>query len=184
MKNRGFRILIAFLPICAFTCLPAARATLMQILDLPALVAAADRIVVADVHSVQAAWDRSHTSIYTTVKVSVREGWKGPSRPDESLTLRQIGGTVGDIEMTVHGMPRFSVGERALLFLHRTQVVGMAQGKRSLRWEPTARRWLVRSADRSAAVALAPRGKLRGADPDPDEDLDSLRAKVRELVGK
>ena len=127
---------------------------------------------------------RFHRSLYTTVQASVCESWKGPSTSDEAITIRQPGGTVGEIEMTVHGMPRFSEGERALLFLHGTHVVGMGQGKRSLRWEPAARRWLVRPADRSAAFVLAPRGRLRGAEPEAEEDLDSLRTKIRGLVGK
>jgi hypothetical protein len=183
MRTRCWHILVAVVPLGVLTGLPAARATLMRFMDLPELVGASDRIVVADVRTVQSAWDGSHRSIHTTVEVSVRESWKGTSASDEAITIRQLGGTVGEIEMTVHGMPSFSVGERALLFLHGTQVVGMEQGKRRLRWESATRRWLVGPAARTTAVLRAPRGKLRGTDPDAAEDLDSLRAKIRSLVG-
>jgi len=162
---------------------PVALASLLRALDLAALTAGADRIVVADVLSVQAAWDGAHRGIHTTVAIVVRESWKGDAPVSGQLVIRQPGGTVGDIEMTVRGMPVFVPGERSLLFLHRSQVVGMAQGKRNLRWQPAAQRWLVEPADHSEVVEVDGKGRLRAAAPDRGEDLDGLRGKVRSLVG-
>jgi hypothetical protein len=163
---------------------PAATASLIRAMDLAALTAAADRIVVADVLAVQAAWDSAHRTIHTTVEISVRESWKGDAPVDRHLTVRQPGGTVGDIEMTVRGMPVFATGERSLLFLHRSLVVGMAQGKRNLRWQAAERRWLVEPADHAEVVAVGRDGRLRAAGTDRAEDLDGLRGKVKTLVGK
>jgi hypothetical protein len=159
-----------------------AQATLMRAMELPELVATADRIVVADVLTVQAAWDSSRRAIHTTVEIGVRESWKGYASQDGRITLRQLGGTVGEIEMTVHGSAKFAVGERALVFLRGAQVVGMAQGKRSLRWEAARRRWLAAPTDPASTVRLGPQGLLPAA-PDAEEDLDTLRTKVRNLVG-
>jgi hypothetical protein len=168
----------------AFVGLPTAHATLLRALDLTELVAAADQIVLADVLSVQAAWDGSHRTIHTIIEIGVRESWKGLPPTNGRITIRQLGGTVGEIEMTVHGTPKFSVGERALLFLHGSQVVGMSQGKRDLRWDAAGRRWRVAPADRSTAVSIGSQGQLRGAEPDRVEDLDTLRARIRGLVGR
>src|SRR5512136_451443 len=104
MHKRCWHILLAFVPVWVLSGRPA-EATLLRLLDLPELVAAADRIVVADVQSSHAAWDASHRTIYTTVEIRVRESWKGPSPSDGAITLRHLGGTVGEIEMTVHGAP-------------------------------------------------------------------------------
>jgi len=163
---------------------PAATASLLRALDLSALVTEADRIVIADVLSVRAAWDPGHRSIHRTVDLGVRESWKGTVPTDGRITIRQLGGVVGDIEMKVHGMPAFTVGERALLFLRRSQVVGMSQGKRNLRWEATSKRWLVEHAYDGSVVVLDGRGKLVPAPRQPSEPIDELRARVRSLVGR
>jgi hypothetical protein len=161
----------------------AAQATLMRALALPELVADADRIVVADVLSVQAAWDGSHRNIHTTVEIGVRESWKGLPSKDGRIMIRQLGGVVGEIEMSVQGAAKFSVGERTLLFLHGAHVVGMSQGKRNLRWEMAGRRWLAAPSAHGSTIRLDAQGKLRAAEPEPVEELDTLRAKVRALIG-
>jgi hypothetical protein len=169
---------------CMLISLPEAMASLVRALDLAELTADADQVVVGDVLSVQAAWDAAHRNIHTTVEIGVRENWKGSPPAGGRITIRQLGGTVGEIEMTVYGMPAFSVGERALLFLRRSQVVGMSQGKRNLRWETAGQRWLADGAAGSEAVTVDSRGRLHTAGPSRTETLDSLREKVRSLVGK
>jgi len=56
-------------------------ASLVRALALDELVAAADQVVVADVVTVQSAWDESHRVIHTTVEMGIRESWKGAA-PD------------------------------------------------------------------------------------------------------
>jgi hypothetical protein len=184
MRERLFavRFAVAAAGLCVAT--PLAMASLVRALDLAGLTTGADRIVVADVLSVQAAWDAAHRTIHTAVEVSVRESWKGETPAGGRLTIRQLGGTVGEIEMTVRGMARFAVGERTLLFLRRSQVMGMSQGKRSLRWEPIERRWLVDPADHSEVVTIDRNGGLRAVGAGRAEALDSLRDKVGGLLGK
>ena len=113
------------------------------------MVERAERIAVVDVVSVQAAWNARHERITTAVQLQIVESWKGGLQPGTQLTVLQPGGTVGDVTTTVDGMPRFTPGERTLVFLHgptdRATVVGLTQGKRPLRRDPTSGRWLVRA---------------------------------------
>ncbi len=161
---------------------PVAVASIARALELPELVTSADRIVVADVVSVASAWDAPHRNIHTTVEIAVRESWKGESPASGRLTLRQLGGPVGDIEMSVVGAAKFVPGERALFFLDRQRLVGMAQGKRALRWEAASRRWSVEPCARAGAMLVARDGRVR-AEIAPAEDLDSLRRRVARLLG-
>ena len=88
----------------------------MLALDTTELTKRADHIAVADVLSVQSAWDQSQKKIFTTIELSVVESWKGGTQPASHITVVQPGGTVGDISMTVFGMSHFTPGERTLVF--------------------------------------------------------------------
>jgi hypothetical protein len=156
----------------------------MRVMDLSELAAAAEQIVVADVAKVESRWDKDHRNIYSTIEIRVWESWKGTAPADGKIVLRQPGGSVGEIEMTVVGMATFSVGERALLFLDRAGVVGMGQGKRQLRWDQASRSWLAFPGEASSAVHIEHRGRIRAVQPGPPEPLDRLRAKVRTLIEK
>jgi hypothetical protein len=166
-----------------------ARASLIVALDAPAMVERADDIAVVDVASVRAAWDAGHERIVTTVELVVVESWKGAVAPAARVVVAQAGGTVGDVTMTVFGMPRFSPGERALVFLHgptdRARVVGLAQGKRAMRRAGAA--WLVAPPERAGAAFVRRAASLQGLPPVFDagpRPLDELRAEVRALVAR
>ena len=176
---------ILALAVCLLSQPPVAMASLLRAMDLVELTAGADQIVVGDVVSVQATWDASHRSIYSTIEVNVQESWKGSPPANGRISIRQPGGKVGEIEMTVHGMPSFSAGERTLLFLKRAQVVGMGQGKRRLYREPGSQRWLAQPRKASTeVVVIGSKGHLAAAADDQPEMLDSLREQVRALVAR
>jgi hypothetical protein len=165
-----------------------ARASLIVALDTPALVERADTIAVVDVASVRAAWDARHERIETTVELTVVERWKGAGAPAAHVVIAQPGGTVGDITMTVLGMPRFSPGERALVFLHgppeRAGVVGLAQGKRPMRPERATGGWLIAAPERAGAsfvrdATSGPRPPLLDERARP---LDDVRAEIRAAI--
>jgi hypothetical protein len=163
----------------------APQASMLRAMTLAELVTAADQIVVAKVVSVNAAWDSAHRKILSSIEVEVEESWKGST--SGFVTIVQPGGTVGEIEMTVHGMPKFEVGERSLLFLHgraRLQVVGMSQGKRRLSWDADARRWLVESPDVADVAEVGPSGRFRQARPAATVALDAFRNQVRTTNGQ
>lgn len=158
-----------------------AAASIVQVLELAEMTDRADRIVVAQVVSTKSAWDAQHRSIQTTIELKVDEVWKGTSAEHEIIV--QPGGTVGDVEMRVHGMPQFTTGEKALLFLagqDAPRVVGMSQGKRSLRW--TGKQWMAEMAEHSALVRRDAQGRLQSATPEPAMGLDELRQRIRAMV--
>jgi hypothetical protein len=170
--------------LCAIAVGAPARASLVQAMSLAELTATADRIIVGDVLSVQTAWDPTHRNIISTVEIGVQENWKGAQPPDGKVVIRQLGGTVGEIEMTVVGMPRFVAGERSLLFLHGGLVVGMGQGKRLLRWESTSKTWFAEAQDVSGVVVRTASGTSRPAEGNRREPLSHLYAKVQALLGR
>jgi len=187
------------------------RASIVMALDLPELVRQADHIAIVDVVSVRSAWDAAGSRIFTTVDVKVVERWKGGTdaagKAAEHLTIVQPGGTVGDISMTIAGLSTFSEGERAVVFLRgsvaRSQPVGMAQGKRLLRYEPRLAKWIAASADvrrlllvprtpaassPSSSAATPPVGSpapLAPASSTVNRELpvDELGAEVKRLLG-
>jgi hypothetical protein len=170
--------------VCAVAALPVAMASLMRAMDLPELAASADQIVVGDVVSTECSWDSEHRNIYSTIEISVQESWKGTTPGDGRIRIRQLGGSVGDIEMTVHGMARFTPGERSLLFLRQARVVGMGQGKRAVHWDATGKRWLADAPDRSRVLVVDAQGRPSAAESEQPEALDRLRERVRALVGR
>jgi hypothetical protein len=166
---------------------PSATASLVRAMGLAELTAAADKVVVGDVAKVESQWDRDHRNIYTTIEIAVQESWKGTAPANGRILVRQPGGTVGEIEMTVIGMPTFSVGERAVLFLEKASVVGMGQGKRPMRWDQASKQWFVEPGQADGAVRTDRGGQLRSATRpagESRESIDSLRAKVRALLEK
>jgi hypothetical protein len=174
-----------------------AQASLLVALDTPTMVAEADTIAVVDVTRARAAWDARHERIVTTVDLAVVESWKGAAAPAARVQIVQPGGTVGDITMIVHGLPRFAPGERALVFLRgprdRASVVGLAQGKRLVRREGAngTARYVVAAPDRAGAsfvrapgaAAAAPAARLPISDT-ATRPLDEVRAEVQALVAR
>jgi hypothetical protein len=160
-------------------------ASLVLAMDLAELTRRADRVLVGEVLVVHSDWDQARRRILTTVEVQVSEMWKGEAPRHGRIVIVQPGGTVGDIEMRVHGLPRFTPGERSVLFLrgqHHAQVVGLGQGRRLLRFDTARRMWMVQGGDRSAAVIRDPSGRLQAAPPEQALPLDELRRRVQALV--
>jgi hypothetical protein len=167
---------------CTGAALPVALASLMRAMDLTELTTSADQIVVCEVVSTESAWDSEHRNIHTTIEVSVQEGWKGTVPGHGHIKIHQLGGTVGDIEMTVYGMARFARGERALLFLRQARVVGMGQGKRLLHWDPSNKQWLADAPQGVDVVKTGGQGSPSPGDAHQPEPLNRLRERVRALV--
>jgi len=165
-------------------------ASLVMALDLETMVSRADNVAVVDVASVTAAWDERHEQILSTITLTVVESWKGTAAPATRLVVVQPGGVVGDIIQTVHGMTRFSPGERAVVFLQgsvqRAHVVGMAQGKRLVRRDQTSGRFIVHAPDPAGATFIRTT-PASGTSPVFDmraRPLEDLRAEIRTLAAK
>jgi len=164
-------------------------ASILRDMTLAEMVADADDIVVCTVLSVDSKWDSDHRNILTSIQIKVDENWKGTPPKDGKVTFVQQGGSVGDMEMSVQGMPNFSKGERSLLFFHggaRRFVVGMNMGKRPLQFDPETKKWLVKPATREGILRVQRQAAdtVVTVDSDKEETLDSLRAKVRSLLAR
>ncbi len=112
-----------------------AHATLIRPFSLQQLFREADLVVVGTVTSHHSFWNEARDTIYTEYQVAVERTEKGTAR--ETLTVRLMGGRVGETELKIAGNPRLETGERVLLVL-RDQgefqtLVGLAQGKWSVR---------------------------------------------------
>jgi hypothetical protein len=128
--TRSARNLIGMALMAALLAAPALATTVAK-MDLAQLVKRADLIVQGQVQSVYSQWDEERHLVFTYISIRVDDSLKGASR--QSVLIRQIGGTVGTVQMSVAGVPQFKSGEMAVVFLKRQddstfQVVGMNQG--------------------------------------------------------
>lgn len=178
---------------------PPARASILLARELSDLVRDAHQIAVVTVVSVRSQWDEERRRITSTIDLDVIERWKGGDDLPRRVTVVQPGGTVDGIHMVVMGLGEFAVGERSLVFLsgasNRARVVGMSQGKRSLRFDEARRTWRVAPMDLRNARLVRP-GEASGEATPPvaggaaatppvwrgDVPLDELRSEVLRLV--
>jgi hypothetical protein len=111
----------------------------------------------------------------------------GPTTRLERISVRQIGGRVGEVSMTVPGVARLAPGEDVVLFLRtdgtRHYLVGMAQGKFSLRKGPEGQTLVGRNL--SGLHFLPSRGKPVGHSPvtPPPETYNALVERIRTAGG-
>ena len=84
------------------------------------------------VTSQKAQWKQDKSAIYTDSTVHISAIYRGRVT-QKTVTIRQLGGTLDGLEMSVVGTAKLSVGEDVFLFLRTNGthhfLVGMAQGK-------------------------------------------------------
>jgi hypothetical protein len=95
-----------------------------EILDVGGLTDSAAKVVTAKVKS-QTAFEKDGL-IYTKVSLDVKKTWMGPRNRITHINV--VGGTYGDLTLTVSGAPKFETGEDTLLFLDDNQIIGFGQG--------------------------------------------------------
>lgn len=107
---------------------------LMVEIDLEDLAHQSRSIVFGNVKSMRCEWNEEKTEIYTYVIISVSERLKGVDG-EEEITLRHLGGEIGEIGMGVSDAPKFERGQDVFVFLGPPddggvcEVVGAYQGK-------------------------------------------------------
>lgn len=107
------------------------------IASLEKMVAASDRIVVGNVINTESKWDESRTTIWTYVTVRCQQFLKGPDLQNE-ITIRVMGGKIGQLGLDVSHTPTFQNGERVLVFLQENEkgvfdVVNWREGKYTIK---------------------------------------------------
>lgn len=160
------------------TAAPSPASTLIR-RTLPELAAGADLIFVGRCEAVTPHWNRDRTLILTAYRFRVLRALKGS--PGATITLDELGGVVNGVGMNVSGVPRYSVGEEVLLFVHRTELGrwethGATQGKFPLERDAQGRPW-VRSDHYALELAT-----MRPPDrPGAGAPLDALAGRLRNL---
>jgi hypothetical protein len=105
--------------------------TFMQ-MSLSKFAQTARLIVRARCLSNSVAWDAGEIWTFTTFEIE--ETWKGvPAGAAAQVTVRLLGGSLGNVTSTVSGIPRFRPGEEVVLFLEPSvrgafSIVSWAQG--------------------------------------------------------
>lgn len=84
--------------------------------DLKELVEKSAIIFTGKTEKVESRWNKKKTQIYTLVTFQVYEYQKGV-REEKFITLKQLGGTVGNITMWVEDAPQYTIGEEVMLFV-------------------------------------------------------------------
>ena len=122
-----------------------AQATTLAKLSTDQLTDAAEIIVRGEVIDTWTEVD-ANGLVWTRAMVEVQQTLKGPEQ--ETLVISQAGGEYGGTRTVVVGVGRFSVGEDAVFFVSprgegRLQLVGMYQGKFTVRQDPYSRQLIV-----------------------------------------
>lgn len=174
--NQFRHFLVVALVAFALVLAQAALATTVQKFTLPELTKRADAIVLGRVVSATSSWDAAKKEIYTYFTLTVSQPVKG-ARMGESITIRQLGGTVGNIASIVPGMPSFKKGEEVVLFLTQKDaagypwVMGLQQGKYSVVDQDGVK--MVRN-DLAGTEFLTPNGARAEATAAPDMQLGAF----------
>ena len=111
-----------------------AKAATVLALDFAGLVHASDYIVLANATAERSRYRDYDKLIVTDVTLRVARVLRGDVKAGAALTATHLGGSVGDVGLSVPGEASFTIGDSAIVFLRRgTQsddlyVVGMSQG--------------------------------------------------------
>jgi hypothetical protein len=113
-----------------------AHAATLIALDLAALIKQSDHVVVAHAESETSRYVDG--LIVSDVTLRVITSLKGSSQPGAALVATHIGGSVGQVELSVPGAAHFVIGQSAIVFLRRVpnshdlNITGMSQGVMSI----------------------------------------------------
>jgi len=129
----------------ALTLTGTAQATSLVELSTEQLVDAADAVVRGTIVEVWTEQDNDGV-VWTRAQLNVSHTYKGDASRSTYI-IDQVGGRWGEARTIVHSTARFSANETVLLFLEtlgsgKVVVVGMKQGKYTVRLDPRSRELL------------------------------------------
>lgn len=136
---------IATLILIAFVLqLTIGNATVVKKLSEEELANQAQSIVIGTCTSIRSEWNEEGTKIFTYITIYPQTSLKG-GQISQEITIKQLGGEVGEIGMHVDGVSAFEEGEEVFLFLKKGRKgfhrpLGLFQGKFSIKTDPISRR--------------------------------------------
>jgi hypothetical protein len=159
----------------------------------------AQLIFVGKVVTVRSEWRvvNGKRAIYTVVQFQNEEVLKGNA--GTKVELNFLGGTVGETTMEVASLPKFSAGQREVLFVAAkagglSPLVGVFHGKFGIRKDQTGRETVIGASGKAlrdvSEIAAGPGAEFanRAVQAIPGNvqalSLDEFKTKIRELVAK
>jgi hypothetical protein len=125
---RGAILLLCTIAVSSFTV-----ATTIIPLTVEQLAGKSSSVVRGRAMEIWTQWNPQHTLIYTYTRFQVVKSFKGAS--DQTITVKQIGGRVGNTVQKAAGVRHFTGGEEDILFLRPSEendgalvVTGLVQG--------------------------------------------------------
>ena len=178
--------MIARIAFCLVWLTTPLAATTVQRFDLAALTANAERIVVGVCRQAQPQWVRGQ--IYTRYVFSVSQTIKGPAIAQ--LELHLPGGHLQDAVTRIVGMPVFSPGDEAVLFLTAASAlghswpVGLAQGRFAIKRSAANKPRVFQELNGLALHTESPSAPKKAPPDEPVQGmpLDQFLARVRTLT--
>jgi len=89
-----------------------------EAISLKELIANSDAIITGKVTQQTSSWNEDKTRIYTLATLQVDEYIKG-NNGENTVTIKYLGGEVGDVGELYSHMPRFEDNEEVLVFLNK-----------------------------------------------------------------
>lgn len=128
MKRAALSVVVGL-----FTLPLASNATVLIEKSLEDLTLESTSIVIGTVTNVQVDWGTVGERIDTFAEIEVSKWIKGDTA-SRVVTVKTVGGQIGDVTVEVPSAPTFRAGEEMVLFLHHnfsepTSVVGWEQGQ-------------------------------------------------------
>ena len=165
-----------------------AQASVVEALDLAALTASAEEVIVARVVAQASHYDE-RGRIVTDVEMLVEQAEKGSAQRGKTVLVRRLGGVVNGIGMRIEGEPSFVGGERTLLFAQKLakssvlRAVGMSQGVLRIE-ERDGDSWVSSAAAGAALVRRGADGSLTKARValEQPRKLSDVLSEIRALV--
>jgi hypothetical protein len=160
------------------TALPA-WATTVRKMELPELVSNSECIVQGRVEQVYTEWDAARRMVFTYASINIDDPLKGERR--RTVLVRQVGGTIGALNMVVAGAPKFEKGDEVIVFLKTGaggtyHVVGLNQGKYDITGDYAV-------ANVSGVTVVDPKtGKTSDAGFVEKAPVEAFKSRIRELL--
>jgi hypothetical protein len=185
-RDRMSRMKFLCLGVLVVLMASATSATVLLALDVEDLAVMSPVVLVGEVNTVESGWNSDRTKIHTRVQITPVEVMKGPSDLG-TVTVKFLGGKVGDTVAHLPGVPRFEVGEKVLVFLEPREdkegylPVGFYQGKFKVFRDPDTRKEMLLRDGPDLGVKLV--GGVYDQRPETVRILDEVRSILRRVGG-